>query len=104
MAKVTFNHLVDKVQGKTCKDERSPIFAYRADTGTRYVYHRDKENVNDPTPAQVAQQTKFASAHAQTATIMADPTLLAPYQASFPKQKKYKTLRGYIFADVIANI
>ncbi len=103
MAKVTFNHLVDTVQGKTCKAERSPIFAFRKDTGTRYVYHRDKEYVHDPSPAQLAQQQKFAAAHAQVKTIMADSAQLEEYRAAFAKQTKYKTLRGYIFADVMAS-
>ncbi len=103
MAKVTFNHLVDKVQGKTCNDERSPIFCFNRVTGARYVYHRDKAYVNDPTPEQLAHQQKFASASAQVKTIMADNSQLATYREAFEKQTKYKTLRGYIFADVMAQ-
>ncbi len=105
MAKVTYMDLVNKVQGKYCKqDPKGVIFGHRRDTGANYAYHRHKDSVYDPTPAQVAQTTKFATAATQTATIMADPTQLAPYQASFPTQKRYKTLRGYIFADVMAKL
>lgn len=37
MAKVEFNELVNSVSGKLCKDEKSPIFAQRKDTGTAVV-------------------------------------------------------------------
>ncbi len=105
MAKVVYMDLVSSVHGKFCKtDPKGVIFAQRKDSGTNYAYHRHKEFAYDPTPAQIAQTTKFATASAQVATIMADPTQLKPYQDSFPNQKKYKTLRGYIFADVMATL
>ncbi len=103
MAKVEFNELVNSVSGKLCKDEKSPIFAQRKDTGTKYVYHRHATVKRDPTPAQSAQQAKFASVSAEVRTILADPSLSAPYREAFAKQTKYKTLRGYIFAELMAT-
>ena len=42
---------------------------------------------------------KFAAASAATLTRMRDPNQVAEDQAAFANQKKYATLRGYIFAQ-----
>ncbi len=103
MAKVEFNELVNSVSGKLCKDEKSPIFAQRKDTGTKYVYHRHAQVKREPTPAQLAQQAKFAEVSAEVRSIMADAELLAPYREAFARQNKYKTIRGYIFSALMTE-
>ncbi len=103
MAKVEYNELVNSVSGKLCKEDGSPIFARRRDTGTKYVYHRHAKPDKEPTPGQLAQQQKFATAGAEVKTIMSSLEQIAPYRESFAKQTKYKTLRGYIFAEVYKN-
>ncbi len=101
MAKVRFMELVDGVSGKFCKVKPdSPIFQQRKTCNV--VYHQHNPSTADPTPEQLAQQQKFAAAVAQVNTIMADNAQVATYREAFAKQTKYKTLRGYIFADVYA--
>ena len=53
--------------------------------------------------AQLAVRNAFKAAHAQAATILADPEQRATYEAKFKAQKKYLTLRGYIVAQVFAK-
>ncbi len=103
MAKVVFNHLVDRVQGRLCKDKKSPIFAHRNDTGSNYVYHCDNPYTGPISKEQEANRQRFASAQAETKTIMSSLDQMAPYKEAFAKQSKYKTLRGYIFAQMYKN-
>lgn len=103
MARVVFNALVDSVHGKLCKEERAPIFAQRKDTGAKYVYHVDRPYTGPLTEAQKANAQRFATAAAETKTIMNSLEQLAPYKEAFAKQTKYGTLRGYIFAQVYKN-
>ena len=49
--------------------------------------------------AQQAVRNAFKDAHSQTTAILADPEQRATYEANFKSQKKYLTLRGYIFAQ-----
>ncbi len=104
MAKVVFNELVHSVSGKLCKNEGSPIFAKRSDTGTAYVYHRHSKPAGEPTDAQKANQQRFSTAQTQTAAIMNDMEQLAEYQERYAKQSKYKTLRSFIFSEVYAGL
>ncbi len=105
MAKVEFNHLVKSVSGKLCKDEHAPIFAQRKDTGAKYVYHRDNPYTGPDSPAQEAQKQRFKTASANVKTIMNDPDQVKPYREAWKKNPgKYGTLRGYIFAQVMAGI
>ena len=53
--------------------------------------------------AQQAVREAFKAAQMQTSTILADPEQRATYEAKFKAQKKYLTLRGYIFAQVYAK-
>ena len=52
--------------------------------------------------AQLAVRNAFKTAQAQVTTILADPEQRATCEAKFKAQKKYLTLRGYIFAQVFA--
>ena len=54
--------------------------------------------------AQQAVRNAFKEAQTQATTILADPEQRATYEAKFKAQKKYLTLRGYIFAQVYAKI
>ncbi len=103
MARVVFNALVDSVHGKLCNEERAPIFAQRKDTGAKYVYHVDRPYTGPLSDAQEAQQARFKQAATETKNIMNSLELVAPYKESFLKQKKYGTLRGYIFAQAMKN-
>lgn len=49
---------------------------------------------------QVAQRDAFKAAQLQVNTILADETQRAEYKAKYDAQKKYVSLRGYIFSQV----
>jgi hypothetical protein len=53
--------------------------------------------------AQQAVREAFKAAQTQTSAILADPEQRATYEAKFKAQKKYLSLRGYIFAQVFAK-
>jgi hypothetical protein len=53
---------------------------------------------------QVALRNAFKTAHEQVATILADEAQKASYMEKFKAQKKYVTLRGYIFAQVYETV
>ncbi|MBO5816865.1 MAG: hypothetical protein J6R26_02825 [Paludibacteraceae bacterium] len=53
---------------------------------------------------QVAVRNAFKSTYEQVATILADPEQKATYVEKFKAQKKYVTLRGYIFAQLHQKI
>ncbi len=100
MAKVTYIDIIDNVSGKFCKqDPNGAIFAHRSDTNCKYVYHRHKPFVDDPTPGQQATRARFANASAATDAAMTDSEQLQAYSTAFKAQDKYKTLRGFIFAQ-----
>ena len=50
--------------------------------------------------AQIAVRNAFKTTQAQVSTILADAEQRATYEAKFKAQKKYLTLRGYIFAQL----
>ncbi len=104
MAKIYYPEHIARIQGKVCrKDPDGITYMTRKDTGTKFVQHRHA-TVYDPTPAQVAVNTKFASASAATAAVMSDPVQIAAMRDAFKAQKKYKTLRGYVFAQEYAKL
>ncbi len=102
MAEVIFNELISSVRGKYCKqDENGAIFTRR--NGKNFVHHIHNPHTGPATAKQLAHQEKFKSMQAQVATIMVDDEQVASYKEAFVKQTKYATLRGYIFAQLMAN-
>lgn len=102
--KVDYIEDIDTYHGKARKgEENSRIYARRSDTGARYCYFRRKRNTPD-TAAQIEVKEKFKQATAATQAVMADLEQLAAYIPLFKKQKKYKTLRGFVFAQERAKL
>ncbi len=54
--------------------------------------------------AQKTVREKFKTVRAQVDAIMADPEQKASYNAKYKAQKKYLSLRGYIFAQEFAKL
>ncbi len=103
MAKVEFAEDIVAFRGRGCKQHKNGrIFVKRAN-GTTYYYHLHNPNTN-VTAAQTAQRDKFKQATAATLAAMSDPVQIAGYITEFRKQKKYSTLRGYIFAQEHAKL
>ena len=95
MAKLKPMELISKLSGKVCSHSNK-YFAVR--NGTQYTGTICNPYTGEPTEKQVAVRTKF------TATIEAMNALTEDqkeaYEEAFKKQKKYRTLRGYIFAQL----
>ncbi len=93
MAKLKPMELIASLSGKVC-GHSNKYFAVR--NGTQYTGTICNPYTGEPTEKQIAVRQKF------TTTIEAINALTdeqkADYQAAFLRQKKYRTLRGYIFA------
>ena len=93
MSKIKPMILVEKLSGKVCSHSNT-YFAVR--NGTQYTGTICNPYTGEPTDKQIAIREKFAD------TIEAINTLTEEqrnaYEKAFKNQKKYRTLRGYIFA------
>lgn len=54
-------------------------------------------------PAELQRQAAFRSAVAASQEVYASPTLLRQYKLRFARQRKYKTLRGFIIASLYSQ-
>ncbi len=103
MAKVEFEEDIIAFRGRGCKQHKNGrIFVKRAN-GTTYYYHLHNP-CKTQTAAQKAQVEKFKQATAATLAAMADVEQIAAYAQEFKKQRKYSTLRGFIFAQEHAKL
>ena len=93
MSKIKPMILVDRLSGKVCSHSNT-YFALR--NGTQYTGTICNPYTGEPTDKQIAVREKFAD------TIEAINALTEEqrdaYKEAFKKQKKYRSLRGYIFA------
>ena len=99
MAKVKLMSLLKGLSGKLCKAEDQVFYQKN---GSTWVWNN--AGVHTFNTAQVAIQTRFAQAVTQVDTIMANATQKATYQTAFAAQTKYRTLRNYVFAQVMAQL
>ena len=92
MAKIEPMDLVKSMSGKLC-GHSDISFAKKGDT--QYTMKRCNKRTSAPSEAELAQRTKFAAISAAVnARVKAkDPADLAAFKA----QKKYKTLRKYLW-------
>ena len=94
MAKIKPMELLSRLSGKVCGHSNT-YFAER--NGTQYTGTICNPYKGEPTDKQVAVREKFAS------TIEAINALTeeqkTAYEKAFKNQKKYRSLRGYIFAQ-----
>ena len=94
MSKIKPMILVEKLSGKVCSHSNT-YFAER--NGTQYTGTICNPYTGEPTDKQIAVREKFAD------TIEAINALTeeqkTAYEKAFKNQKKYRTLRGYIFAQ-----
>lgn len=99
MSKIKPMELLSRLSGKVCGHSNT-YFAER--NGTQYTGTICNPYKGEPTDKQVAVREKFAS------TIEAINALTeeqkTAYEKAFKQQKKYRTLRGYIFAQEYKKI
>ena len=99
MSKIKPMILVEKLSGKVCSHSNT-YFAER--NGTQYTGTICNPYTGEPTDKQIAVREKFAD------TIEAINALTeeqkTAYEKAFKNQKKYRSLRGYIFAQEYKNL
>ena len=99
MAKIKPMELLSRLSGKVCGHSNT-YFAER--NGTQYTGTICNPYTGEPTAAQIAVRTKFQAVIAAIAALTT--TDIDAYKDAFKKQKKYKTLRGFIFAEEYKKI
>lgn len=87
--------LFSRLSGKVCSHS-NVYFAER--NGTQYTGTICNPYTGEPTEKQVAVRQRFADTYAAMANLTEDQK--EAYAEAFKKQKKYRTLRGYIFAQL----
>jgi ABC-type sugar transport system substrate-binding protein len=98
MAKFKPMELIDKMSGKF--HSKSKFYAAER-YGTQFT-GKIGDNDTPPTQAQVAQRERFAQAKANVQALSTED--VAAYKEAFAKQRKYKTLQGYMLAKEMAKI
>ena len=94
MSKVKPMILVDRLSGKVCGHSNT-YFAVR--NGTQYTGTICNPYTGEPTDKQIAVRQKFADTYAAMAALTEEQR--NAYEKAFKNQKKYRSLRGYIFAQ-----
>ena len=96
MAKYEPNDLLKSLHGKVCQHSDT-YFAERY--GTKYTGKICRSRTTPPSEAEVTTRTKFADVNAAIAALTEEEK--NTYAAAYKKNRKgYKTLRGYIFAEL----
>lgn len=93
MSKIKPMELISEMSGKVC-GHSDTYFANR--NGTQYSVKICNPYQGEPTEKQLAVQQKFAQVQAAIQALTEEDK--QSYATNFKKQKKYKTLRGYIFS------
>ena len=107
MARVVYLDPIDHISGKISKKHRT-TYCYLNSTGTKYTQLYTKPT-STPSAAQQATTAKFRQAAQQTNSIMADIEAIEPYRQAWGNlirsgNTTYKTLRGYIFAQIYKSL
>ena len=95
MAKFKPMELIASLSGKVC-GHSNKYFAVR--NGTQYTGTICNPYTGEPTEKQIAVRQKFADTYTAMAELTEEQK--DAYKEAFRKQKKYRSLRGYIFAQL----
>ena len=95
MALIKPMELLTSLSGKVC-GHSNKYFAVR--NGTQYTGTICNPYTGEPTEKQIAVRQKFREIYEAMAQLTEEQK--EAYKEAFRKQKKYKTLRGYIFAQL----
>lgn len=93
MAKIKPMELLSRLSGKVCGHSNT-YFAER--NGTQYTGTICNPYKGEPTDKQIAVREKFADTIAAINNLTEEQK--TAYEKAFKNQKKYRSLRGYIFA------
>ena len=99
MSKIKLEAPFREFRGKICK--HSDII-YKEMYGTQFTSQVCNPYTGEPSAAQTAQRERFAQVKANVAALSSEE--VAAYKEAFAKQRKYKTLQGYMLAQEMAKI
>lgn len=99
MAKITAMTHLDAIAGKYARTDKVYTRVRKFDNQIIGVALNHPATNMPPSEGQVAAQQKMKTVHARVSTILADSSQRADYLLKWKNQRKYKTLRGYIFAQ-----
>lgn len=107
MAKVQYLDPIDHISGKLSKKHRT-VYNYRSGTGAKYTSCPEFKHTN-PTQSQLDCQNRFKQAIAKREEIMRNPEQYSVYRNQWKAliakgNTRYKTLQGYIFAQVYKDL
>lgn len=98
MAKVTYIDPIEHLSGRICRHSKT-IYAHRNDSGTNFTSRLCNPSKTNPTEAMLNCRTAFKNTTVKVKTVVNDPIQYAAAKEAFVSQTKYKTLRGFIFAQ-----
>ncbi len=101
MARYVPIELIQSLSGKVC-EHSDTYFARR--NNTLYTVKRCNTRTKPFTEAEKQRQSNFKTAAANTTAALADENKRTTYQEQFKNQRKYATLRGYVFAQELAKL
>ena len=99
MSKIKLEAPFRQFRGKICK--HSDII-YKEMYGETFTSQICNPYTGDPSENQVAQRERFAQAKANVAALSSEE--VSAYKEAFAKQRKYKTLQGYMLAKEMAKL
>lgn len=103
MARMQPSTPFDSAQHKFAKSDQIYFKVRKADNALLSVRMKHPYDGGN-SASQIAQRAKFNQAQVATTTALANAETRATYEAAFKKQRKYVTLRGYIFAMEYAKL
>ena len=101
MAKITLEAPFRSIHGKINKSDNS----YFASRYGQTIMTRIYSNYNGGnTEQQQAVRAKFNRVSSRVSELLADPEQKAEWEALFKAQKRYKTLRSFVFASIYSSV
>lgn len=100
MSKINYEAPFTAFRGKICKHTQ---IIYKQMGDTKFTSQICNPRTKPYSQDELARQTKFKTIQQQVDAILLDNEQLEPYATEFAKQKKYKRLRGFIFAQLYAQ-
>lgn len=90
----------DSMSGKYSKTDKVYTKIRKFDEQVIGIRLKHPATNEPPSAAQLNAQNKFKAVYAQVKTTLADPAQKATYKEKWLKQRKCKTLTGYVFREL----
>ena len=99
MSKIKLEAPFRQFRGKICKHSDIIYKEMYCETFTSQICN---PYTGEPSAAQIAQRERFSQAKANVQALSSEE--VQAYKAAFAKQRKYKTLQGYMLAQEMAKL